>query len=212
MRAVQDGHHDAAVKLIEAGANANICAVNGIHVLHFAAFLDNVRIIELLSQKHISLNPKDANGMSPLHIATLKGNTSAAEALLTGGAIADIQNNDGFAPLHLAVAYDNVEMAELLMKRGASIEIKVEGNIPKIFSKSPKMNELFEQRGSEALSEDLPRKEVEEKEVTHGSEHTEKPEYAGQERSTAQSVKTHAQLQRDMADLKEEYNMLLPAC
>ena len=214
IRAVQDRHRDAAVKLIDAGANADICAINGIHVLHFAAYLDDIKTIELLAQKGIDLNTKDANGISPLHIATLKGNTSAVEALLSCGAIADILNNDGFTPLHLAVNNDNVEITELLMDKGASINVEVEGKAPAIFSKSPKMNQLFQERGSQSQCEELPiKKEEEEKSVTEQrevAEHAPKPEQqASEQGSNAKSVQS---MKRVMDDLSEQYNALLPAC
>ena len=212
MRAVQDGCHDAAVKLINVGANTRICAVNGIHVLHFAAFLDDARTIELLSQKRISFDPKDANGMSPLHIASLNGNASAVETLLTHGATADIQNNDGFAPLHLAVACDNIEIAELLMNRGASIEVKVEGKVPEKFSKSQKMKRLFEQRGSQRYREEFLEEEAVEKDVSQENEEpelSEKEEDPTEYRSPDHSVKTHAQLQRDIDNLREQYSIIL---
>ena len=213
IRAVQDRRRDAAVKLIDAGANAEICAINGIHVLHFAAHLDDVKTIELLAQKGIDLNTKDANGISPLHIATLKGNTSAVEALLSCGAIADIQNNDGFTPLHLAVNNDNVEIAELLMDKGASINVEVEGKAPTIFSKSPKMNQLFQERGSQSQGEELPIKKEQEESVTEQrevAEHGQKQERpASEQGSNAKSVQS---MKRVMDDLSEQYNVLLPAC
>ena len=209
IRAVQDGQHNAAVKLVNAGANTEICTLKGIHVLHFAAFLDDAKTIKFLFEKGINLDTKDANGMSPLHIAALEGNTSAAEALLSNGATADIQNNNGFTPLYFAVHYDFVEIAELLMNKEASVTVEVGGEIPANFSKSPKMNDLFEERGSQSRGEGLPRREVA---VTGDSEEAALAQkQASGGGSNVQEEVPHEQLERDIDDYKKQYTKLFSA-
>ena len=100
------------------------------------------------------------------------------------------------------------------MDKGASINVEVEGKAPAIFSKSPKMNQLFQERGSQSQCEELPiKKEEEEKSVTEQrevAEHAPKPEQqASEQGSNAKSVQS---MKRVMDDLSEQYNALLPAC
>jgi ankyrin repeat protein len=211
MRAVQDGHHDAATKIIEAGGSLEIRAITGIHVLHFAAFLDDVKTIKLLSEKRVSLDVQDDNGTSPLHIAAMKGNFMATEALLSCGSSANILNEKGFSPLHLAVCYDYVEIAELLIENGASIELTVEGNAPASFSKSQKMDQLLESEKESKVQLKDKATELEVKTEKREDTVMDKNDESI-ERRPVPGVKAPRQVELELNNYKEEIDLLFSAC
>ena len=153
MRAVQDRHPEVARRLVEAAANLELRAVNGIHLLHFAAFVGDVHTIEVASEKKICFNVQDDNGATPLHLAAEAGSPKVVETLISGGASVNIVDNEDHSPLHSAVNNDHVEVAELLMKNGANVNLEPDGNSVAKYSKSKEMNKLFNARSNPQASQ-----------------------------------------------------------
>lgn len=99
-------------------------------LLHIAAEAKNVEMVNILLERHISLNDIDAMGNTPLSIAAGTGQLTIAQALLTAGADVNasgtIENEylpriTGLTALHSAALKGNVPMMELLLSNGADI-------------------------------------------------------------------------------------------
>lgn len=104
------------------GMDANSTDENGNSLLILAAREDQPKVVaELLRQRGIKLNARNAAGDSALMLASLKGHTEVASLLL--GAGADF-SHAGWNPLLYAAFEGRLAIVELLLAKGANPNAK----------------------------------------------------------------------------------------
>ena len=86
-RATYLGHRNIVGLLIKYGADVNIKSHDGRTSLHWAAFRDNVQLIEFLLENGADRTLVDKDGWNPLDIAIIRINYKAARALTKAGCI-----------------------------------------------------------------------------------------------------------------------------
>jgi len=85
--AARTGHGDAAVLLIDAGANPNVATTTGVTPLHLAAGAGQTQAVEALLAAGADVEAREsAMGQTPLIFAANEGRTDAIRALIAAGA------------------------------------------------------------------------------------------------------------------------------
>jgi hypothetical protein len=95
-------------------ANLADRAPGRLSVLHHAASVGNLEVVELLLAGEASPNKRSHNGSTPLHEAALGGHLEVARALLTAGAETRATTNSGYSVLDAARVGGNLALVELL--------------------------------------------------------------------------------------------------
>jgi serine/threonine-protein phosphatase 6 regulatory ankyrin repeat subunit A/serine/threonine-protein phosphatase 6 regulatory ankyrin repeat subunit B len=125
--AVAEGKTEAAIYLIENGADVNLCecGVKGRSPLHVAAEYGNLDIMDCLIKAGANVNVHDSEDPTPLFCAVVKDKTEAAIHLIENGA--DVNHCEcgvkGRSPLHAAAEYGNLEIMDCLIKAGANVNV-----------------------------------------------------------------------------------------
>jgi ankyrin repeat protein len=111
------GQEDAALLLLEHGADANAVARNTeleVAPLHSAAAGGHDSIVKLLVEHGADPNARQRGGFVPLHAAAQNGDRASVEALLEHGADKTAATDDGKTAAQLAAAAGHDDLAELL--------------------------------------------------------------------------------------------------
>ena len=115
-------------------ANVDIDAHDefGMSLLHYAADIGNVEILESLIGAGASVNTNnEKSGWSPLMHAVSSGHTNASKVLMMAGANVNTQDAIGSTPLHLAYFFDNADLISALGVAGARTDLRNhEGDLP----------------------------------------------------------------------------------
>ncbi|KAL0005499.1 hypothetical protein SO802_013060 [Lithocarpus litseifolius] len=104
--------------------------------LHYAAYLGNVKVVELFLEKNSSLAYiMDKEGMSALHISAKKGHVGVMKTLIRNcPETCELLDNKGRTALHVAVETGNKNAVEILLKELAFQDLineqDEEGNTP----------------------------------------------------------------------------------
>jgi ankyrin repeat protein len=112
--AVTYGQRDAAVLLLDKGANVNAADDTGYTALHMAASLGYIEGAELLLDRGAALEARDAFGDTPLHVAAIFNQAACVLFLIEAGADTDARNGEGLTPLDLARRQRNEAAIEAL--------------------------------------------------------------------------------------------------
>jgi len=116
--AVEGGQPEAAVRLLEAGANPNERDVHGRTPLIAAVEEGDTRLTKLLLSRGAEVNVADARRRTPLHVAAEDGERQLAETLLSAGAALETEDSAGQTPLELAVEWGKDPVIDLLLCAG----------------------------------------------------------------------------------------------
>ena len=87
---------------------------NGRRALNWAAWYNDVPVVELLLAAGAEIDAVNNTGFSPLHHAAEAGSPDAARALIAGGADPDLTNFAGRVPIQTARANGNTKLVEIL--------------------------------------------------------------------------------------------------
>ncbi len=96
--------------LIEHGANPNETDKDGVSVLMYAVFSDNLNAVKLLLDHNADLNLSDSDGDTPLFGAIYRANTQMATFLIEEGADITVKNKKKQTPFECAIANDCSEI------------------------------------------------------------------------------------------------------
>ncbi len=123
MLSAGNGHADAALHLLELGADPHLRDRHGRSALHFAAEGGHEAVIGALLGSGADVRAADAIGDTPLHLAAAGGHAAAVERLLAAGAIPSAGDAVFSAtPLHKAARSNAVAVAPLLADAGADVD------------------------------------------------------------------------------------------
>ena len=129
------GQTDAAMALIEMGANVHSRNNSGSTPLHMASMGETWRnsryncaqtCVSLLS-KGAAVNTKDNMGRSALHRSCQYGRVESCVCLINHGADINLQDIYGRAPLHVAVNLNMPQIISILVEKGADVSVKNSG-------------------------------------------------------------------------------------
>jgi ankyrin repeat protein len=119
--AVESGHTEIAVALIDQGASLDHLDVSGNSTLMLAIAKGNHRIAERMIQKGARIHQKNDNHMDALSIAAQQKNTKIAALLIDKGASVNTRDLTGSTPLTISATHGDEAMARLLLRRGAFV-------------------------------------------------------------------------------------------
>ena len=116
---------DRLRRLLDAGADPNAVAANGLTPLGQAVVHGDVEAVSLLVERGADVNPPPANHapriVPALHLASLWGHTRIAQFLLVHGADPNAADSDGVLPLCRAIDRQQLELAWSLLDHGADV-------------------------------------------------------------------------------------------
>lgn len=102
--------------------------------LHWAAFKDSVRAIDVLLSYNVDVNTRaQPSGWAPLHDAAYSDASNAVARLIAAGASVDARSHSGATPLCFAAQEDSPNATRLLLKAGADPSLRCLGNSPGLF-------------------------------------------------------------------------------
>lgn len=121
---VQNGQREAALKLIEQGADVNAAQGDGTTPLHWAAYRLDQELVRLLLERGADADAQNRYGSTPLAEAVKAGNAELVATLLEAGADVDARNADGQTALMLAARTGSVAVAKRLLDAGADVNAR----------------------------------------------------------------------------------------
>eukprot|EP00804_Cyclotella_cryptica_P027988 CCRYP_003859-RA/>CCRYP_003859-RA protein AED:0.00 eAED:0.00 QI:1205/1/1/1/1/1/2/295/606 len=99
--------------------------------LHWAAFKNSVRAIDVLLAYNVDVNFRaQPSGWTPLHDAAYSDSAGAVERLIAAGASVDSRSHSGATPLCFAAQEDASTATRLLLEAGADPAIRCLGQSP----------------------------------------------------------------------------------
>src|SRR5262249_44749388 len=116
---------DAAMALIDSGADLTMKNAQGKTALHLAAERSQqgkYRLVTKLLAKGADITARDNAGRPPLFVAAEESDVEIAELLIQKGASVNVPRDDGRTPLMLAAQTDNLPMIRLLLEKGATVD------------------------------------------------------------------------------------------
>ena len=99
-RAILWGHLEVAQCLVQQGSTTGTS--NGRSVLHLAASLGHLKIVENLLDHGADRDIHDAWGRTPLHSAAVAGHLEIVQCLMSYGVDINAKNNEGQTPIDIA--------------------------------------------------------------------------------------------------------------
>lgn len=116
--AIDAGHQDIAVALIQAGADVSLVDKDTKQtLLHRAALKGQSRTCQaLIATKNIKLDARNAQGSTPLHCAAAVGDERTIQLLVAAGACRKKKNSHANTPAHLAKLNGHLNVLKYLEK------------------------------------------------------------------------------------------------
>lgn len=118
---IESGDNKSVKKLLkETGVDA--CDGYLRTALLWAAFYNNLALLDWLLANGAAINHQDRNGYSALHFAAQEKRYDAARMLLEKGAVLDIPDKYGNTPLWTAIfnSKDDIQLVRLFIAHGAN--------------------------------------------------------------------------------------------
>lgn len=149
--AAHEGHIDILKILIEHGADASLCDMNGYSPMYAACQGGSINIVEFLIQQNVNLFFTDKRGWSLLHAACYNifpkdDHLSVINLLLDQKLETSFTCNNGFTPLYFASVGDSIDIVKLLLNRGADVNHHTERSCTSLHI-ACKWKDIFFMRG-----------------------------------------------------------------
>ena len=112
----------AVLRLLAEGVDPNETAPDGTTALMWAAYHDDLDLVNALIEAGADPTLQNEFGTSALTEAAIIGSAPVIEALLEAGADPDTANPEGETPLMAVARSGNVEAAEILVNAGADLD------------------------------------------------------------------------------------------
>lgn len=142
-KAVINGNLDCTKAILDKGASVTIKLPGNVSILHKAAELGHIPILELLikisetTKNYLhELSDSSNGGLGPIHLAVLDNNVKSVQILLENGADVRLRTTSNpfreSTPLHIACAKNFVEVANVLIEHDRYIvhEVNFQGWYP----------------------------------------------------------------------------------
>lgn len=138
---------DAALLLIEHGANLSVADTERYTPLHWAALNGFARAVPVLVARGANVNADNVYGFTPLLQSASRGHVAVTRCLIDAGARVNHQDREGWTALHKAVSNGHLEVALMLLARGANPGLAHKSGLTAADiarqSKRPSMQRLF---------------------------------------------------------------------
>lgn len=121
---IQSGDREAALRLIEEGADVNAAQGDGTSPLHWAVYKVDVPLVQRLLDNGANAATANRYGASPLAEAVKVAHLQLVEMLLDAGADPESPNADGQTALMLAVRAGSIDIAKRLVEQGADVNAR----------------------------------------------------------------------------------------
>jgi ankyrin repeat protein len=122
IEALKANNHDAAVALIEQGADVREREVDGTTALHWAVHNGDAEVVNRLIRARADVAAVNDYGATPMSEAAITADTAILKSLLRAGANVDSPNAEGQTALMAVARTGNVESAQLLLSHRARID------------------------------------------------------------------------------------------
>ena len=119
--AVMRGDTSLLRGLLEQQADVNEPQADGATALHWAAYRDELDVVNLLIEAGADASTQNRMGATPLFLASESGDATIVQALLAAGADANETFRNGETALMMAARTGNVAVIETLLEHGAEI-------------------------------------------------------------------------------------------
>jgi ankyrin repeat protein len=110
--------------LLQQRVDVNTPQVDGMTALHWAAYQDDLEMVELLVRAGSNVNASNRYGVTPLSLACTNGNGAMIELLLESRADPNASLPGGESPLMTAARTGSVAAVKALLSHGARVEAK----------------------------------------------------------------------------------------
>ncbi|WP_213804176.1 ankyrin repeat domain-containing protein [Granulicella sp. dw_53] len=125
IRASKEDDRELVRRLIARHADVNATQGDGFSALHWAAYNDDVELVQLLLKARAAPEARTRlEGVTPLMLAAGNGDAASIEALLAAGAKVDTANENGTTPLMQAAAAGTSDALLVLLNHGANINTR----------------------------------------------------------------------------------------
>ncbi len=118
---IDKGDADKLLELVTSDYNVNQCDDCGNTLLHHAARMGSLEMIQILLQAGAEINCYDSEGWTPLMEAVEEDREDVVELLLDHGADPNVGKDSNGIALHHAARNGNVAIGRLLLEHGAEI-------------------------------------------------------------------------------------------
>ncbi len=122
--AIRASNSQAAIRLIEGGADVNAADPLGTTPLMWAARYGDAVVVERLLRAKANAAAENVFGVTPMSEAALIGSAPVIRALLAAGVSPDSPNPEGETALMLVVRTGRVDVAKVLIDAGADVNAK----------------------------------------------------------------------------------------
>ncbi len=122
--AAQKSDWPAIRALLEQHANVNATQIDGMTALHWAAYLDDSELAEMLVKAGADVKATNHYGVTPLSLACQNGNPELVDLLLESGADPNAALRGGETPLMTASRTGRTGPVQALLDRGADVNAK----------------------------------------------------------------------------------------
>jgi ankyrin repeat protein len=127
-------------RLVEAGADVNVCTDDGKTALMFAAGRGRADLAAELLRAGAEVNTRNRNGGTALMYAAVSGNPAIAELLIRHGAEVNVVGANGWTAITIAAVKGHDQVVRMLLAQGAN------PNPPDIYGWTPLMRAAYEHR------------------------------------------------------------------
>lgn len=135
--AASQGNRQAVRALLGQKVNVNEAQGDGMTALHWAAYMGDAPMAEMLLQAGAKVNAATRlEALTPLFLAAKEGHAAVIDLLLQAGADANSMNSTGSTALMLASASGDAGSVKLLLDHGAAVNAKEKtwGETPLMFA------------------------------------------------------------------------------
>jgi len=122
--AIENGDHDAAMRLAAKGANVNAAGPDGSTAIMYAAANGDLALVRALIKAGANVKLANQLGSSAITEAAIIGNAPIIDALIKAGADPNFRTTDGETPLMEAARSGHMEAARVLLAAKADINAK----------------------------------------------------------------------------------------
>lgn len=121
---VSEGQREAALQLIDDGADVNELSVDGTTALHWAVYKKDLELVEMLLDEDADPDMRNDYGATPMTVASEHGDFAIMQALVEAGGDIESPDSEGQTLLMAVARTGNTATAKLLLDNGANVNAR----------------------------------------------------------------------------------------